>query len=249
MCTGVARRRGRSTAPSTPSASSSTPALPPAADLQGLEGRGTDDGRRDLRAPARRPRRPAERQRCESRPPVSTASRALGDTPRAPSATPVPPTRTRGQRCGSPSRPSSRRRSRSSLYVAVCGRRDAVMPRNVQKDPEASRAWVLKDEVMQRGKVYYAKLARGRAMFVAPRLIAHFHAIWGIRKSEEAARLTRRPPRIVRALPADPPDARRRRRARPCCGTSGRCATPSRGDAAGHCARRRALRRPLAASP
>ena len=23
-----------------------------------------------------------------------------------------------------------------SLYVAVCGRRDAVMPRNVQKDPE-----------------------------------------------------------------------------------------------------------------
>ena len=28
-----------------------------------------------------------------------------------------------------------------SLYVAVCGRRDAVMPRNVQKDPEASLTW------------------------------------------------------------------------------------------------------------
>ena len=29
------------------------------------------------------------------------------------------------------------RRPGPSLYVAVCGRRDAVMPRNVQKDPEA----------------------------------------------------------------------------------------------------------------
>jgi len=27
------------------------------------------------------------------------------------------------------------RRPGASLYVAVCGRRDAVMPRNVQKDP------------------------------------------------------------------------------------------------------------------
>ena len=32
-----------------------------------------------------------------------------------------------------------------SLYVAVCGRRDAVMPRNVQKDPEASLTWVIKE--------------------------------------------------------------------------------------------------------
>ena len=31
------------------------------------------------------------------------------------------------------------RRPGPSLYVAVCGRRDAVMPRNVQKDPEARR--------------------------------------------------------------------------------------------------------------
>ena len=36
------------------------------------------------------------------------------------------------------------RRPGPSLYVAVCGRRDAVMPRNVQKDPESSQAWVLK---------------------------------------------------------------------------------------------------------
>ena len=28
-----------------------------------------------------------------------------------------------------------------SLYLAVCGRRDAVKPRNVQTDPETSRTW------------------------------------------------------------------------------------------------------------
>ncbi|MBL8137373.1 MAG: hypothetical protein JNL48_12180 [Acidobacteria bacterium] len=77
-----------------------------------------------------------------------------------------------------------------SLYVAVCGRRDAVMPRNVQKDPEASHTWLLKDDVIRRGKVYYAKMARGKAMFLAPRLIPHFHAIHGLRKSEEARRLS-----------------------------------------------------------
>src|SRR6201982_4005167 len=66
-----------------------------------------------------------------------------------------------------------------SLYVAVCGRRDAVMPRNIQKDPEASLTWTLKDEIMGRGRVYYAKLARGKSMFLAPRLVPHFNAIWG----------------------------------------------------------------------
>src|SRR6187402_1466227 len=50
------------------------------------------------------------------------------------------------------------RKPGASLYVAVCGRRDAVMPRNVQKDPEASLTWVIKDEVIKRGKVYYGKL-------------------------------------------------------------------------------------------
>ena len=33
------------------------------------------------------------------------------------------------------------RRPGPSLYMAVCGRRDAVMPRNPQKDPEASLTW------------------------------------------------------------------------------------------------------------
>ena len=77
------------------------------------------------------------------------------------------------------------RRPGASLYIAVCGRRDAVLPRHVQKDPETSLAWTLKDQLMRRGKVYYAKLARGRTMFIAPRMIPHFAAIWGVRRSEE----------------------------------------------------------------
>jgi hypothetical protein len=88
------------------------------------------------------------------------------------------------------------RRPGPSLYVAVCGRRDAVLPRHVQKDPEASLTWVLKDEIIARGKVYYAKLARGKATFLAPRMIPYFHAVWGVRRSEEKRRLSR-PARAV----------------------------------------------------
>ena len=92
------------------------------------------------------------------------------------------------------------RRPGPSLYVAVCGRRDAVMPRNVQTDEEASLTWVLKDELIARGQVYYAKLSRGKAMFLAPRMIPYFHAIWGVRKSEEPRRLSRRAQAILRVL-------------------------------------------------
>ena len=87
-----------------------------------------------------------------------------------------------------------------SLYVAVCGRRDAVMPRNVQKDPEASLTWVLKDELVGRGKVYYAKLARGKATFLAPHMIPYFHAVWGVRRSEEKRRLSKHAQAILRVL-------------------------------------------------
>ncbi len=92
------------------------------------------------------------------------------------------------------------RRPGPSLYVAVCGRRDAVMPRNVQKDPEASLTWVLKDELVKRGKVYYAKLWRGKAMFLAQRMVPYFHAIWGVRRSEESRRLSRHARAILRVL-------------------------------------------------
>jgi hypothetical protein len=87
-----------------------------------------------------------------------------------------------------------------SLYVAVCGRRDAVMPRNVQTDEEASRTWVLKDEIIGRGQVYYAKLARGRAMFVAPRMVPYFNAVWGVKRADEPKRLSKRAQAILRVL-------------------------------------------------
>lgn len=92
------------------------------------------------------------------------------------------------------------RRPGPSLYVAVCGRRDAVMPRNVQKDPEASHTWLLKDEVVRRAKVYYAKLARGKAMFLAPRMIPHFNAIWGLRRKDEERALSRDARAVLRVL-------------------------------------------------
>jgi len=74
------------------------------------------------------------------------------------------------------------------------------MPRNVQKDPEASLTWLVKDDVIKRGKVYYGKLARGKAMFLAPRMIPCFHAIWGMRKSEEPQRLGTAAQAILRIL-------------------------------------------------
>ena len=92
------------------------------------------------------------------------------------------------------------RRPGPSLYVAVCGRRDAVMHRNVQKDEEASLTWRLKDELVGRGRVYYAKLARGKTMFLAPRMIPYFHAIWGVRRSEEKQRLSRHARAVLHVL-------------------------------------------------
>lgn len=77
------------------------------------------------------------------------------------------------------------RRPGPSLYVAVCGRRDAHMPRNVQKDPESRLAWTLKDEVMRRGRCFYGKVLRGRATFIAPRLVPFFNALWGIPRRME----------------------------------------------------------------
>ena len=82
------------------------------------------------------------------------------------------------------------RRPGPSLYVAVCGRRDAHMPRNVQKDPEARLAWTIKDEVMRRGKCFYGKLLRGRSTFIAPRLLPYFNALWGVPRKLEKKRLS-----------------------------------------------------------
>ena len=92
------------------------------------------------------------------------------------------------------------RRPGPSLYVAVCGRRDAVLPRNVQKDPETSLAWTLKDQMVRRGRLYYAKMARGRSMFIAPRLVPYFHALWGVRPSQERTRLSPDARAVLKAL-------------------------------------------------
>ena len=92
------------------------------------------------------------------------------------------------------------RRPGPSLYVAVCGRRDAVLPRHVQKDEETSLTWTLKDQLIRRGKLYYGKLAGGKAMFIAPRMIPHFHAIWGVRAVEERRRLSASARAVLKVL-------------------------------------------------
>ena len=92
------------------------------------------------------------------------------------------------------------RRPGPSLYVAVCGRRDAIMPRNVQKDPESSHTWLLKDELVRRGRVYYGKLTGARTLFVAPRMVPFFHAVWGMRRAQEPTGLSRPAQAILRVL-------------------------------------------------
>jgi hypothetical protein len=87
-----------------------------------------------------------------------------------------------------------------SLYVAVCGRRDAVLPRNVQKDPETSHTWQLKDDLMRRGRVYYGKLLRGKAVLIAPRMIPHFNTLCGISRRAEKTRLSKSAQAILRVL-------------------------------------------------
>jgi hypothetical protein len=92
------------------------------------------------------------------------------------------------------------RRPGPSLYVAVCGRRDAHMPRNVQKDPESSLTWLLKDELMRRGRIYFAKLSKNRSTFVAPRLIAHFNSLWGVARREETQALSEDARAVLKVL-------------------------------------------------
>jgi hypothetical protein len=92
------------------------------------------------------------------------------------------------------------RRAGPSLYIAVCGRRDVSLPRNIQKDEESRLTWYLKDEVMRRGRVYYAKLAGGRSMFVAPRLISHFAAVRMARRKDEQQSLSDAARRVLKVL-------------------------------------------------
>lgn len=95
---------------------------------------------------------------------------------------------------------TDRRQPGPSLYTAVCGRRDAELPRNVQKDPESSLTWVLKDELVRRGRVYYGKVIRAKALCIAPRMIPHFFSLSGVRRPTEKKRLSENARAVLKAL-------------------------------------------------
>jgi hypothetical protein len=92
------------------------------------------------------------------------------------------------------------RRPGPSLYIAVCGRRDAHLPRNIQKDPESRLTWTIKDEVVRRGRVYYGKLRGNRSVFITRRLVPHFNALWGLRRRQEAKLLSPAAQDILKVL-------------------------------------------------
>jgi hypothetical protein len=92
------------------------------------------------------------------------------------------------------------RRPGPSLYISVCGRRDAHTPRNVQKDPEMSLAWTIKDDLVRRGRVFYGKLKGNRSTFIARRLVPHFNAVWGVMRRQESSVLSPAAQNILKVL-------------------------------------------------
>ena len=92
------------------------------------------------------------------------------------------------------------RRPGPSLYIAVCGRRDAHMPRNVQKDPESRLTWNIKDELARRGRVYYGKLRGNRSVFIARKLVPHFNAVFGVQRKEESTFISEPAQKVLKVL-------------------------------------------------
>lgn len=92
------------------------------------------------------------------------------------------------------------RKGLPSVFTAVCGRRDIQLPRNVQKDYEASRAWVLKDEVIARGRLYYGKLLKGKSWFLAPRMVPVFNTLWGCTRKGETGILSKNAQIVLKVL-------------------------------------------------
>jgi hypothetical protein len=74
------------------------------------------------------------------------------------------------------------------------------VPRNVQKDPESSLTWTIKDELMRRGNCFYGKLLKGHATLIASELIPFFAALWGVSRKKETIALTPDAQRILKAL-------------------------------------------------
>jgi hypothetical protein len=92
------------------------------------------------------------------------------------------------------------RRPGPSLYIAVCGRRDAHMPRNVQKDPESNLTWTIKDEIIRRGRVYYGKLRGNRSIFISRNLVSAFDAVFGVERKQEKTHLSLPAQRVLKVL-------------------------------------------------
>jgi len=81
------------------------------------------------------------------------------------------------------------RRPGPSLYVAVCGRRDAVLPRHVQKDPETSLTWTLKDQLLRAARsTTRSWRAASDVHRAATAAVLQRHL--GVRPSEEKRRLS-----------------------------------------------------------
>ena len=95
------------------------------------------------------------------------------------------------------------------LWVAVCGRRDPVFPRHSHHDHGVWLAWNLKDELPKAGRVFYAKLLRGKPTFVAwdlfPAVYRLFHPPGDYRAAYRAGRLSPVAKAILDALHARAP--------------------------------------------
>jgi hypothetical protein len=74
------------------------------------------------------------------------------------------------------------------------------MPRNVQKDPESSLTWTIKDELVRRGRVYYGKLRGNRSIFITRKLVPHFNALFGLTRKEERTVLSQPAQDILKVL-------------------------------------------------
>ena len=72
------------------------------------------------------------------------------------------------------------------LWVAVCGRRDPDFPHHSHHDPEVGLAWRLKDALPAAGKVFYAKLYRGKPTFVAWDIFPAVHRLFGPQRDHVA---------------------------------------------------------------
>src|SRR5262249_33069201 len=55
---------------------------------------------------------------------------------------------------------------------------------------ETSLTWYIKDDLLRAGRVYYAKLTKARTVFIAPRLIPYFNALWGVPRRMESKTLS-----------------------------------------------------------